>query len=74
MTHLKMGTRVNKCFLIAGKRSAVRKHQWYVDSGCSRHMIGSKDSLINYRSCEDPRVNFGGDEKGNVVGKEDLVI
>ena len=37
-------------------------------------MTGSKESLINYRSCEGPRVNFGGDGKGNVVGKGDLVI
>ena len=37
-------------------------------------MTGSKDRLTNYRHCEGPKVNFGGDEKGNVVGKGDLVI
>ena len=37
-------------------------------------MTGNRDSLINYSPCEGPRVNFGGDEKGNVVGKGDLVI
>ena len=37
-------------------------------------MTGNKDNLINYRSCEGPRVNFGGDGKGDVVGKGDLVI
>ena len=34
-------------------------------------MTGNKDNLINYRSCEGPRVNFGGDGKGDVVGKGD---
>ena len=37
-------------------------------------MTGNRDSLINYSPCEGPRVNFGGDGKGNVVGKGDLVI
>ena len=37
-------------------------------------MTGNKDNLINYKSCEGPRVNFGGDGKGDVVGKGDLII
>ena len=37
-------------------------------------MTGNKDNLINYKSCEGPKVNFGGDGKGDVVGYGDLII
>ncbi|KAJ9561621.1 hypothetical protein OSB04_006781 [Centaurea solstitialis] len=33
---------------------------WYLDSGCSRHMTGSKSVLTNYREERGPAVTFGG--------------
>ncbi|KAJ9542460.1 hypothetical protein OSB04_028966 [Centaurea solstitialis] len=33
---------------------------WYLDSGCSRHMTGSKSVLSNYREERGPAVTFGG--------------
>ncbi|KAJ9557700.1 LOW QUALITY PROTEIN: hypothetical protein OSB04_012314 [Centaurea solstitialis] len=41
---------------------------WYLDSGCSRHMTGSKSVLSNYREERGPAVTFGGNGKGQTRG------
>ncbi|KAJ9539006.1 hypothetical protein OSB04_031739 [Centaurea solstitialis] len=41
---------------------------WYLDSGCSRHMTGSKFVLSNYREERGPAVTFGGNGKGQTRG------
>ncbi|KAJ9546541.1 hypothetical protein OSB04_019084 [Centaurea solstitialis] len=41
---------------------------WYLDSGCSRHMTGSKSILSNYREERGPAVTFGGNGKGQTRG------
>ncbi|KAJ9552545.1 hypothetical protein OSB04_016590 [Centaurea solstitialis] len=41
---------------------------WYLDSGCSRHMTGSKYGLSNYREERGPAVTFGGNGKGQTRG------
>ncbi|KAJ9544133.1 hypothetical protein OSB04_023840 [Centaurea solstitialis] len=39
-----------------------------MDSGCSRHMTGSKSVLTNYREERGPAVTFGGNGKGQTRG------
>ncbi|KAJ9565794.1 hypothetical protein OSB04_001760 [Centaurea solstitialis] len=41
---------------------------WYLDSGCSRHMTGSKSVLSDYRDERGPAVTFGGNGKGQTRG------
>ncbi|KAJ9544835.1 hypothetical protein OSB04_024542 [Centaurea solstitialis] len=41
---------------------------WYLDSGCSRHMTGSKSVLSNYREEKGLAVTFGGNGKGQTRG------
>ncbi|KAJ9547733.1 hypothetical protein OSB04_020276 [Centaurea solstitialis] len=41
---------------------------WYLDSGCSRHMTGSKSVLSDYRDERGPSVTFGGNGKGQTRG------
>ncbi|KAJ9541354.1 hypothetical protein OSB04_027860 [Centaurea solstitialis] len=41
---------------------------WYLDSGCSRHMTGSKSILSDYRDERGPAVTFGGNGKGQTRG------
>ncbi|KAJ9536321.1 hypothetical protein OSB04_un000501 [Centaurea solstitialis] len=41
---------------------------WYLDSGCSRHMTGSKSVLTNYREERGPAVTFGGNGRGQTRG------
>ncbi|KAJ9547066.1 hypothetical protein OSB04_019609 [Centaurea solstitialis] len=41
---------------------------WYLDSGCSRHMTGSKSVLSDYRDERGSSVTFGGNGKGQTRG------
>ncbi|KAJ9547456.1 LOW QUALITY PROTEIN: hypothetical protein OSB04_019999 [Centaurea solstitialis] len=41
---------------------------WYLDSGCSRHMTGSKSVLSDYRDERGPSVTFGGNGRGQTRG------
>ncbi|KAJ9539187.1 hypothetical protein OSB04_031920 [Centaurea solstitialis] len=47
---------------------SIDKGIWYLDSGCSRHMTGSKSVLSNYREERGPTVTFGGNGKGQTRG------
>ncbi|GJU55413.1 retrovirus-related pol polyprotein from transposon TNT 1-94 [Tanacetum coccineum] len=44
----------------------IRKPIWYLDSGCSRHMIGVKSYLHKYEEQPGPKVVFG-DDSTNVT-------
>ncbi|KAJ9557729.1 hypothetical protein OSB04_012343 [Centaurea solstitialis] len=48
--------------------SSQDKGIWYLDSGCSRHMTGSKSVLSNYREERGPAVTFGGNGKCQTRG------
>ncbi|XP_075504392.1 uncharacterized protein LOC142541819 [Primulina tabacum] len=47
---------------------------WYFDSGSSRHMIGSREYLIDYVEQKYGRVTYGGGAKRKIVGKGTLNI
>ncbi|XP_075515429.1 uncharacterized protein LOC142550075 [Primulina tabacum] len=47
---------------------------WYFDSGCSRHMKGSKEHLIDYSELKSGRVTYGGGAKGRIVGNGTLNV
>jgi hypothetical protein len=36
-----------------------KRSQWYVDSGCSKHMIGDQDKFLSLKRKEKGRVTFG---------------
>ncbi|KAL4582285.1 hypothetical protein LXL04_006830 [Taraxacum kok-saghyz] len=43
--------------------------QWYIDSGCSRHMTGRKEQLRDFRKLKDGgRVNFGNNHTAEIKG------
>ncbi|KAJ9550966.1 hypothetical protein OSB04_015011 [Centaurea solstitialis] len=52
----------------ASKTDNSDKGIWYLDSGCSRHMTGSKSVLSNYRDERGPSVTFGGNGRGQTRG------
>ncbi|KAM6596627.1 hypothetical protein CsatA_007151 [Cannabis sativa] len=54
--------------------SAFLEGQWYLDSGCSRHMTGNKKLLVNYKEAKEGVVTFGDGNKGHIIGKGDLVM
>ncbi|GJV58225.1 retrovirus-related pol polyprotein from transposon TNT 1-94 [Tanacetum coccineum] len=45
---------------------------WYLDSGCSKHMTGHRDKLINYVSKFIGTVQFGNDHFAAIMGYGDL--
>ncbi|KAL4564910.1 hypothetical protein LXL04_028986 [Taraxacum kok-saghyz] len=43
--------------------------QWYIDSGCSRHMTGRKEQLRDFRNLKDGgRVKFGNNHTAEIKG------
>ena len=44
------------------------EHLWYLDSGCSRHMTGSKSLLDDYVKKDGPVVSYGDNNKGYTKG------
>ncbi|KAJ9542321.1 hypothetical protein OSB04_028827 [Centaurea solstitialis] len=52
----------------ATESTSQDKGIWYLDSGCSRHMTGSKSVLSNYHEERGPAVTFGGNGKGQTRG------
>ncbi|XP_073277715.1 uncharacterized protein [Primulina huaijiensis] len=47
---------------------------WYFDSGCLRHMTGTKKHLTDYVEVKSGRVTYGGGAKRRIVGKENLNV
>jgi hypothetical protein len=46
-----------------------KKHGWYVDSGCSKHMIGDRDKFLTLQKERDGSVSFGNDDSTKIIGK-----
>jgi hypothetical protein len=46
-----------------------KKHGWYVDSGCSKHMTGDRDKFLTLRKERDGSVSFGNDDSAKIIGK-----
>ncbi|GKB13682.1 hypothetical protein Tco_0847605 [Tanacetum coccineum] len=46
----------------------IRKHTWYLDSGCLRHMTGVKSYLHKYVEQSGPKVIFGDDSTCTTEG------
>ena len=45
-----------------------KRNQWYLDSGCSRHMTGDFSLLTDFEERAGPRITFGDDSKGYTLG------
>ncbi|XP_070029927.1 uncharacterized protein [Nicotiana sylvestris] len=41
---------------------------WYMDSGCSKHMSGSKNQLLSFEDLKGGNVSFGNGKKGEIIG------
>jgi hypothetical protein len=47
-----------------------KKHGWYVDSGCSKHMTGDRDKFITLIKERDGSVSFRNDDSAKIIGKD----
>ncbi|KAK8952132.1 hypothetical protein KSP39_PZI003057 [Platanthera zijinensis] len=48
--------------------------QWYLDSGCSKHMTGNKENLTSFRTKLGPKVIFGDSNFGQTKGYDAVQI
>jgi hypothetical protein len=46
-----------------------KKHGWYVDSGCSKHMTGDRDKFLTLRKERNGSVSFGNDNSAKIIGE-----
>jgi len=46
---------------------------WYLDSGCSRHMIGDKSNIKNLKRKDQGFVTYGDNNKGKIIGTGHIV-
>ncbi|GJR98858.1 retrovirus-related pol polyprotein from transposon TNT 1-94 [Tanacetum coccineum] len=59
---------------ISSKRTVVQIVLWYLDSGCSKHMMGDRSRLKNFKKKFIGIVKFGNDHFGAIMGYGDYVI
>ena len=46
--------------------------QWYLDSGCSRHITSQESHFKSLKIKDGGEVAFGGNEKGKIIGIGDI--
>jgi hypothetical protein len=46
-----------------------KKHGWYVDNGCSKHMTGDKDKFLTLRKEKNRSFSFGNDHSFKIIGE-----
>jgi hypothetical protein len=46
-----------------------KKHGWYVDSGCSKHMTGDRDKFLTLRNEIHGSISFENDDPAKIIGK-----
>ena len=52
----------------------LKKHGWYVDSGCSKHMTGDRDKFLTLQKERDGSISFRNDDLAKIIGKGTLRI
>ncbi|GJR87518.1 retrovirus-related pol polyprotein from transposon TNT 1-94 [Tanacetum coccineum] len=58
----------------SSKRTVVQIVLWYLDSGCSKHMMGDRSWLRNFVNKFIGTIRFGNDHFGAIMGYGDYVI
>jgi hypothetical protein len=46
-----------------------KKHNWYVDSGCSKHMTGDRDKFLTLRKEINGSVSLENDNQAKIIGE-----
>ncbi|KAG7584165.1 GAG-pre-integrase domain [Arabidopsis suecica] len=58
-----------RCNMALVTEECEKKSPWYFDSGCSRHMTGTKDYLQDVKKIKGGKVTFGDGGHGDIQGK-----
>jgi hypothetical protein len=59
---------------IVALQAKHKKHGWYVDSGCSKHMTGDRDKFLTLRKERDGSVSFINDDSTKIIRKGTIRI
>jgi hypothetical protein len=51
-----------------------KKHGWYVDSGCSKHMTGDRVRFLTLKKERDGSIYFGNNDSTKIIGKGTVII
>ena len=57
------------CLFVHTALKVFNSYLWYLDNGCSRHMIGDKSLFKTLKEKEDGFVTFGDGSHSQVLGK-----
>jgi hypothetical protein len=52
----------------------TKEEVWFLDSGCSNHLVGTKDWLFDYDDSFRESVKLGDDSKMSVMGRGNLKL
>jgi hypothetical protein len=58
---------IEECFISLQAQS--RRSDWYVDSGCSKHMTGDKDIFVTLKKERGGSISFFNDNSTKIIGK-----
>jgi hypothetical protein len=57
----------DKCGLVLSAQ--IKMNPWYIDSGCSKHMMGDKGKFLSLSERKSGNITFGNDAPGKIKGK-----
>jgi hypothetical protein len=63
---------IEECLISIQTQS--RKSEWYVDSVCSKHVIGDKDRFVTLKKEKDGSISFGKDNSSKIIGKNAIKL
>jgi hypothetical protein len=69
MTWIRKQDQYNNEECTVALQAKKKKHGWYVDSGCSKHMTGDKDKFLTLRKEKNGSVSFGNDNSSKIIGE-----
>jgi hypothetical protein len=74
MTWIKKHGKYNNEECTLALQAKHKKHGWYVESGCSKHMTGDRDRFLTLRKERDGSVSFKNDDSTKIIGKGIVII
>ena len=74
MTWIRKKKQYNNEECIVTLQAKQKKYGWYVDSGCSKHMIGDRDKIFTLRKERNGSVSFINDNSTKIIGEDTVRI
>jgi hypothetical protein len=69
MTWIRKQDQYNNEECAVALQAKLKKHGWYVDNGCSKHMTGDTEKFLTLRKEKNGSVSFGNDNSSKIIGE-----